>query len=308
MIVIGGSGFVGSALKQILNKKEIFILDKVLEGENYCDIRDPSTLKNKLPKNRTVLLLAAEHRDDVQPRSLYYDVNVTGTKHVLDEMSRCGLTKIIFTSSVAVYGLNKKNPNESSQVDPFNDYGKSKYEAEKILREWQSQKPKERSVTIIRPTVIFGEKNRGNVYNLIKQISIGNFIMIGNGNNSKSMAYINNITSFIVECDKLAVPGFDVYNYADKPDFTMRQLVKIVQNQMNRKSNNHRVPYWIGLTGGYFFDFLSFLLRRKFSVSSIRVRKFCATTQFDASKALEIFQPPFTIEDGIRRTVESEFL
>ena len=61
-------------------------------------------------------MLAAEHRDDVSPTSLYYDVNVTGTQNA-DAMDVCCVKNLIFTSSVAVYGLNKINPDESHPVD-----------------------------------------------------------------------------------------------------------------------------------------------------------------------------------------------
>ena len=98
----------------------------------------------------TVILLAAEHRDDVNPISLYYDVNVRGTLNVLNAMDRASISNIIFTSSVAVYGLNKDNPSESSLTDPFNHYGKSKFEAEKIIESWFNKDPLKRSVTIIK--------------------------------------------------------------------------------------------------------------------------------------------------------------
>ncbi len=75
-------------------------------------------------------------------------------------MDRVGCKHLIFTSSVAVYGLNKVNPDENHPVDPFNHYGKSKWEAEKVIKAWYDKEPESKSVTIIRPTVIFGEKNR----------------------------------------------------------------------------------------------------------------------------------------------------
>ena len=108
-------------------------------------------------------MLAAEHRDDVSPISLYYDVNVRGTKNVLDAMDKANVKNIIFTSSVAVYGLNKISPNENHSIDPFNHYGKSKWQAEIIIKNWYEKDPIGKSVTILRPTVIFGERNRGNV-------------------------------------------------------------------------------------------------------------------------------------------------
>jgi UDP-glucose 4-epimerase len=52
-----------------------------------------------------------------------------------------GIKNLVFTSSVAVYGLNKINPNEESSLDPFNHYGKSKWEAEQVIKEWYEKDP-----------------------------------------------------------------------------------------------------------------------------------------------------------------------
>lgn len=152
-------------------------------------------------------------------------MNVQGTRNVIEAMNKNGVKNIIFTSSVAVYGLNKENPDENHPVDPFNHYGKSKWQAEDVLREWYQQQPEQRSLTIIRPTVIFGERNRGNVYNLLKQISGGKFAMVGAGTNYKSMAYVGNIVAFIKYLLSHSHAGYEVYNYIDKPDLSMNELV-----------------------------------------------------------------------------------
>jgi len=312
--IVGGSGFVGSRLIEILNSSfTILNFDK----NNSCkypeitsigDVREPKSLNEKLSEHDTVMLLAAEHRDDVSPTSLYYDVNVQGTRNVLDAMVKNGIQNIIFTSSVAVYGLNKDNPNESHPADPFNDYGKSKWQAEEVLREWYQKDPENRSLTIIRPTVIFGENNRGNVYNLLKQIASGKFLMVGKGNNSKSMAYVGNVTAFIkYQLDNIK-PGYQVYNYIDKPDFTMNELVLQVEGSLEKSIPSVHFPYWLGMVGGLGFDILSSITRRKFSVSSVRVKKFCATTKFDALKAHSNgFKAPFSLEQGLDRTLKYEF-
>ena len=62
------------------------------------------------------------------------------------------------------------------------------------------------------------------------------------------------------------------------------------------------------MLGGYGFDLMSFISRKKISISSVRVKKFCATTQFDASKAHEIFDPPYTLQEGLNKTLEHEFI
>lgn len=313
ILIIGGSGFVGSRLLSELNLNECKNLDKrqspfFKKITNLHDIRQVKNLGSYFEGVDQVVLLAAEHRDDVSPKSLYYDVNVTGTQNVLDAMDKHNVKNLIFTSSVAVYGLNKDNPDESHPVDPFNHYGKSKWDAEKVIKKWFEKDSVNKSVTIVRPTVIFGERNRGNVYNLLKQIASGKFLMVGKGLNKKSMAYVGNIVAFIKDRLQECKLGYEVYNYVDRPDFNMRELVRQVEKSLIKKVPSIRIPYVFGLLVGCVFDFLSFISRKKLSVSSVRIKKFCATTQFDATKAHEAFNSPYTLSDGLDRTLKHEFL
>ena len=312
--LIGASGFVGTRLiDQVSTSLKIKNIDKkpsyfFPENTEIGDVRDQECLDAGLKDFDTVVLLAAEHRDDVSPTSLYYDVNVQGTRNVLAAMDKNGVKNIIFTSSVAVYGLNKKNPDETHPEDPFNHYGKSKWQAEEVLREWYAKDPESRSLTIIRPTVIFGERNRGNVYNLLKQIASGKFVMVGSGNNYKSMAYVGNIVSFIEYKLNNYNAGYEVYNYVDKPDLCMNELVAEVETSLNKKIPSVHLPYFSGMLGGYCFDLLSKITRKKFAISSVRVKKFCATTQFDATKVHNSgFIAPFTLSQGLDRTLQYEF-
>jgi GlcNAc-P-P-Und epimerase len=312
--IVGGSGFVGSQLiKSLLEEeKKVISIDKNL-SLFYPRITDVQNILNihQLnfdPSTGVVIHLAAEHRDDVFPISLYYDVNVQGTKNVLSKMDEMGIKNLIFTSSVAIYGLNKTNPNEEHPADPFNHYGKSKWEAEQVIKEWYERDSEGKSVTIIRPTVIFGERNRGNVYNLLRQISSGKFMMIGKGYNKKSMAYVGNVVAFIKDRIDKKELGYRKYNYADKPDFTMSELSFLIENKLNLSISRIKIPYWLGMLGGYGFDLLALITRKKYSISSVRVKKFCATTQFDAAKAHSTFRAPYTLEEGLNNTLDFEFV
>ena len=312
ILVIGGSGFVGSRLISELNNYEVKNLDKQISPffnniTTIADITIPNQIKF-FKKFDYVILLAAEHRDDISPSKKYYDVNVHGTKNVLNKMDELGIKNLIFTSSVAVYGLNKNNPCENHDVDPFNHYGKSKFKAEQVIKSWYEKNPKEKSVTIIRPTVIFGERNRGNVYNLFKQIVSGKFLMIGSGENKKSMAYVANVVSFIVDKIEKKQTGYNVFNYVDKPDFNMNELVCVIEKKMQLNIPKFKIPFFIGFLVGLMLDFVAFIFKKKLSVSSVRVKKFCATTQFDSSKAHNSFKPPYTLEEGINKTLENEFI
>ena len=137
-LIIGGSGFVGSSLINNLDRNITENLDKNPSSffNNITKIGNILNKKDLVFKSdiKNIVLLAAEHRDDVSPTSIYYDVNVQGTKNVLESMDKAGIKNLIFTSSVAIYGLNKENPNENHMEDPFNHYGKSKWQAEKMIK------------------------------------------------------------------------------------------------------------------------------------------------------------------------------
>lgn len=315
LLLIGASGFVGTRLIDLLkNHHSVINLDKrnshfYPDITEIRDIRHPENLSKSFEKQDVVVLLAAEHRDDVSPISLYYDVNVTGTQNVLDAMSEKGIKNIIFTSSVAIYGLDKPNPEENYPADPFNHYGKSKWQAEELLRKWQNESPNERSLTIIRPTVIFGERNRGNVYNLLKQIASGKFIMVGKGRNKKSMAYVGNVASFIQYQINSIHPGYKVFNYVDAPDLNMNELLLHVEQSMSKRIPSLKIPYFLGFLGGLGFDLIAKLSGKGFPISSVRVKKFCANTQFNARAAHSSgFTAPFSLEEGLKRTISFEFI
>ncbi|WP_270088423.1 NAD-dependent epimerase/dehydratase family protein [Sphingobacterium sp. SYP-B4668] len=313
--IIGGSGFVGTHLLSYLCDNEIasvMNIDKVTsekypEVTQIGDVLDLPRLSQLLHGTDVVVLLAAEHRDDVTPISQYYTVNVQGIRNTLEAMEVNGVKNILFTSSVAIYGLDRPNPDESFIPAPFNHYGKSKWRAELVLKEWYKDHS-DWNISIVRPTVIFGEGNRGNVFNLLNQIASGKFMMIGSGKNQKSMAYVGNVVAFIGYLLAKENEGYQVYNYADKPDFSTNDLVHHTGIILNKKIPTLRIPYWIGMIGGYGFDVLASVTRKKLSISSVRVKKFCAVTQYDANKAISSgFEAPYDLEEGLRRMLESEF-
>lgn len=314
--MIGASGFVGTRLIDLLKSEPTCELKNVdlLPSHFFNDItvigdvRNQEQMDIELSGADVVVLLAAQHRDDVSPVSLYYDTNVGGMEVTLKAMEKNGCRRIVFFSSVAVYGLNKNNPDENHEKDPFNHYGKSKWQAEQVLQRWYESHP-DWNVNIIRPTVIFGERNRGNVYNLLSQISGGKFLRVGKGTNRKSMAYVGNIVTFVKYMIEECQEGYNVFNYIDKPDFTMNELVDLVENVLGKHIPAVHFPYWLGMAGGYCFDLLAKITGKKLAISSVRVKKFCATTEFDSSKMLSTgFKAPYSLKEGLSRTLEFEFL
>jgi nucleoside-diphosphate-sugar epimerase len=312
--IVGGAGFVGSNLANFFRKKNIYFnkYDIDLKKNNvektiYLDVEDIKSL-GKLSKASVIINLAAVHRDDVRPLSRYDDVNVQGSINICKAAQKYGINKIIFTSSVAIYGFAPKDTDESGDANYFNDYGRTKYLAEQVYKDWQAEDPEKRTLVIVRPTVIFGKGNRGNVHNLLRQIAAKRFLMFGDGKNKKSMAYVENVAAFL-EYSLSFKPGLHVYNYIDKPDFDMNTLISMTRKTLFKKDNvGLRLPSVLGIAIGYFADFVSKISGISLPVSSIRVKKFMGTTQFTSSISETGFIPPITLEEGLTETLRYEFI
>ena len=311
--VIGGSGFVGTNLcRQLSLKQQDFeIIDLKMSNQfpekcKVADVRDVETLRKTITGN-VVVNLAAVHRDDVRDKSEYQRTNVDGAENVALVCEEKGIDKIVFTSTVAVYGFAERGTDESGEINPFNEYGRTKFEAEEKLRQWHAVG--DNSLIIVRPTVIFGEGNRGNVFNLLNQIASGKFLMVGTGENKKSMAYIGNVVAFLETCI-VTEQKYGLYNYVDTPDLTMNELVSQVRAKLNGKEGvGLRLPYWLGMILGYSADIFATISGRYLPVSAIRVKKFTSSTEFKSRKAsLDNFQSPFSLTHGVERTLQSEFI
>lgn len=314
--VIGGSGFIGTRLVGRLRCKEqlsVKITDKAASKAHpdvvtFGDVRSVEQLRTSIASGSVIVNLAAEHRDDVRPLSLYDEVNVGGARNICTVAREKSVQTIIFTSTVAVYGFAPIGTDESGKIAPFNDYGRTKYEAEQVFKAWQAEAPSERSLVIIRPTVVFGEQNRGNVYNLLRQIASGKFVIVGHGENRKSMAYVENIAAFIeyAVCFK---PGVHIYNFIDKPDFTMNSLVANVNKILGRPEKiGFRLPFAVGYAIGKGFDLVAALTGKRFAISSIRVKKFCANSVYNTAIDQTGFISPVSLEKALAQTVRHEFI
>jgi nucleoside-diphosphate-sugar epimerase len=252
--------------------------------------------------------LAALFRDDVRPRDLYYQVNVDGTRNVARAAEANGVSRIIFTSSFSVYGLDGSNRLEDGPLEPVNDYGRSKLAAEQILCEWQRTGPG-RSLHVVRPSVIFGEGNRGNVWTLVNQIARGRFALVGRGENHKSMAYVGNVAEFLQYLLNRTNNSCEIYNYADKPDMTVREIVDLAARTLGRRVRRIPIPARAALILGYAGDALGTVLGRAPIINSERIRKFLADTTLPTERSTSIgFIPSGDLKLALVRTIEQDFV
>jgi nucleoside-diphosphate-sugar epimerase len=138
-------------------------------------------------------------------------------------------------------------------------------------------------------------------------VSAGMQRMIGNGRNKKSMAYVGNLVYFIhFSMCKMKPGGYYLFNYVDKPDLNTNDLVNIISKASGKKLRQVRIPYLIGYAAGIAFDIISKISGKEMVISSIRIKKFCATTQYSNKKIEEFaFKAPISLEEGLNQTINS---
>jgi len=313
--VIGGSGFIGTRLVALLVEAghTVTIVDKQ-DSDKYPELRKAGDVRNIEDIVRacrgcdTIYNLAAEHKDDVRPVSLYDDVNVQGARNVCIAAEKLGINKIIFTSTVAIYGFSENELDENADIAYINDYGRTKYEAEQVFLRWVESNPVHQ-LRIVRPTAVFGEGNRGNVYNLISQLGKKHFVMVGEGSNRKSIAYVGNVAAFLKFL--LTVDGEQtaIFNYADKPDLRMNELVPLVRDAFGYGASlPMKLPYWLIYPIATLLDGAAVVLNKSFPVSRVRIKKFCSNSQFSTERLIAAgFRPEYKLTDALRRTIQAEF-
>jgi nucleoside-diphosphate-sugar epimerase len=307
--VIGGAGFIGTALCRLLARQgqpfEVVDLRPSAAfpaRSRIADIRHPGALARAVT-GRVLVHLAAVHHDDAAPAD-YLQTNVGGTRNLCDLARQRGIGQIVFTSSVAVYGNTPSGTDERGRIAPVTPYGHSKALAEAELRGWADEAGPGASLAILRPAAVIGPGSRGNVQRLFAQIAAGRFVMVGNGCNVKSLAHVGNVAAFLAAM-VAARPARGLWNYADGPDLTTAELVTMARTELRgRPGTGPRLPRGAGLALGHLADAASALTGRALPLSAERVRKFCAETRFVRAAPLPGFVAPVTLAEGLREMLQ----
>lgn len=187
-----------------------------------CDVRNDINLKLD-PSPEIVFNLAAVHRTPGHAPAEYYETNIKGAENVTRWATDNSIRKIVFTSSISVYGPNENLLDENATPTPISDYGKSKLMAEEIHKLWQSQDSRSRSLVICRPAVVFGRGEQGNFTRLAKALKGRYFFFPGGRETRKASGYVKDATRsliFFAEKDLKQI----VYNFAFPKNYTIGEI------------------------------------------------------------------------------------
>ena len=306
VLVVGGSGFIGSYLvRRCLGAGySVRIIDKKMRPEfanitTEVDITAPDFLDLKCDAD-ILINLAASHADN-NTNEEYELNNVFGATCVVEFCLRNSIRKLVFTSSVAVYG--KDRDSNHWLVRPENPYGESKLRAEVIYSEWASLGDGN-SLSIIRPAAVFGLGNRGNIFNLMKLAQWQVDICIGQQKQKKSLAYVENVVACLEVLMMTREPGVAFVDYIDEPNLSVSEIKKIVRH--DKEKIRLKIPVVVALKLAALFDFVYGLVGKSNPFSRVRVLKLTTETVFKKHYPPN-FCPVFDIRQALFDTSAKEF-
>jgi len=280
ILIFGSSGFIASHFfKMYGDIYEIYGID-ILNSNNSNFIKDVRKRINNLslPKNIDLIInLAAIHKEPGHGPKEYFDTNIQGAENVTEFAEQINCNHIIFTSSISPYGIEDRLKNENTVPCPNSPYGASKLAAEKIHIAWQNRDLKNRVLTIVRPGVVFGKGECGNMSRLVKLIHKNFFFYMGNKDTRKAGIYVKELVNQILWVHKKQaynkLPKIILFNATMWPNPSISDYVNNVKKVAGIKRFVPSVPYWFLMSFGFVFEFLFKVTGKQNPFSPVRLRK-----------------------------------
>jgi nucleoside-diphosphate-sugar epimerase len=293
--VSGSSGFVGkNVLNFFANKK--FIVQKILRSELY------STNLITFKKSSIIIHLAGKAHDlkNISDPQDYYQINTELTKNIFDRFIDSDAKVFITLSSVkAIADVVVGELSEEQLPNPQSHYGKSKLFAEDYIL--SKQIPKGKRVFILRPCMIHGPGNKGNLNLLYKLVIKGLPWPLGAFENKRSFCTIDNLCFIINELIENKEIQSGIYNIADDDTISTNELIKLISYTQLIKPKIWNIPkYFINIVARV-GDFLHLPL------NSERLKKLTEIYVVSNSKIKKAINKtlPISAKDGFIKTFES---
>ncbi|MEO0851961.1 MAG: NAD(P)-dependent oxidoreductase [Cyanobacteria bacterium J06648_11] len=251
-------------------------LDRGMLEYVRVDVREPIEAAALPERVDLIVNAAAIHREPGHAPFEYYETNILGAEHVCDWAESIDCTSIVFTSSIAPYGPTEDPKDERSLPIPITPYGCSKLIAEKIHVGWQKGDRGSRQLLIIRPGVVYGPGEGGNVTRLVRAVLGGYFAYTGNRHTRKAGGYVKELCHSILHVwfwQKKHHQGVVTFNFTADPALTIEEYVKAVCETVAIERFVPSFPYPFLLGASYLIAPVARLCGVKQPIEPVRMRK-----------------------------------
>lgn len=292
IIITGATGFVGKNLSKFLKEKGYHIV--------------PLSLRKawELDQNAEAIIHLAGKAHDTKNTSAekeYFEINTELTKKLFKEFLNTTVQDFIYFSSVkATADTVEGFLDENHPSNPQTPYGKSKWEAEKYLL--SKNLPSGKRLFIIRPCMIHGPGNKGNLNLLYKFVQKGIPYPLAAFENKRSFLSIDNLNFLILEMLSNKNVGSGIYNFADDEVLSTNELVKLIANTSGKKEKLWKISSKLISATAKMGDVM------KLPLNSERLKKLTENYWVSNQKiknALGIAKLPVSASEGLEKTIKS---
>ena len=303
-LVNGGCGFIGTHTANLLRSKypdaKIIVADLLADGSacsQRVDVRNPINLQGEFGKSTLIFNFAAIHRTPGHPDYAYFETNIRGAENVCDFARKHGIENIVFTSSIAPYGAAEELKTEETLPTPNTPYGISKLVAEKIHREWAAE-DSNRRLSIVRPGIVFGTGENGNMTRLYRALKKRKFAYAGRKDTIKACIYVKDLVcAMLAMAENENADRIQLHNCCYYPSFTIEQ---IANTMLKATGMSRHIPYIpkkpmmaaatvCGVLGGL-----------GLGICPARVKKLMVSTNIDGQKLARNYPISYTLEEAFK--------
>lgn len=293
IIITGSKGFVGQNLSKFLVSKDDEVKHLSLRSYKFA-------LDNKAD---AIIHLAGKAHDtkNTDSESEYFEINRDLTIKLFDKFLASNIKDFIFFSSVKAVADTVDNVLiEDIEANPQTPYGKSKFEAEQYLL--SKKLPTDKRLIIIRPCMIHGEGNKGNLSLLYKVVKHGIPWILASYNNRRSFISIDNLNFLIYSIIHNSSVPSGIYNVADDTAISTNELITIISKIHGKQPKLIQVPRVLIAKIAIIGDKL------KLPLNSERLQKLTESYVVSNAKikrVLNIDSLPLSVEEGLTKTIKS---
>lgn len=325
VVLFGGTGFIGTHLAQYVLKTDsaelIYLVDlnpprdfqytqELQAGLRsgrvvYVahDVRRPIPREILPEKVCTIFNLAAVHREPGHRPQEYFETNLLGAENVCAWASAVQCQSIVFTSSISPYGPSEEKKTEASLPTPETPYGSSKLAAEKIHMGWQAAE-KGRKLLIIRPGVVFGPGEGGNVTRLVRSLAKGYFVYLGNRKTVKAGGYVKEVCLVAMFGLKVLCATDTpvlLINFTMDPPPTIEQMVDAILKVVGKTHKPFSLPRTLLMGLSFPMAGMERVFGIKLPINRVRVQKIIRSNNVWPEELRSLgYKYSYTLESALR--------
>ena len=317
ILVTGGTGFTGAALVERLCRDGHSVVALDYKEGLACDalrslgaeviigsVTDRSAVERSMRGVEFVFHLAAAFRELNVPNAYYDEVNVGGTRVVLEAARAAGVRKLVYCSTCGVHGnIDHPPAAEDAPIQPADYYQRTKYEAEPLVKEFGRTGVE---TVIVRPAAIYGPGDPERFFLIFKRVAKGRFPMFGSGRTLYHPLYIDNLVDAFQLCRPPGAGAQREYLIADERYYPIEEIVRAVARALQVPVRIRHYPLLPVVVAGHLCEAVCKPFGVTPPIFPRRVDWYRQNRAFDITRAKRElgYQPKVGLEEGLRRTGE----